>query len=261
MKLIGFTQLRNELSKGNLNNWLKQMFEMCQYVYVYDQDSDDGSKEVYKLYPNLVVVESSTNDFKNEIVCKAILLEKLLKEHPDVDFIFWLDGDSLVNSTLTHNNNKVLFSICEHAVAHSIDGILLEHYNLWRSDLYYRIDNSYHALSHGVCALWRNNGKLEFKKIDGLHKPQFPNGITKTTKIPFGIIHRGFATDYQIMTKYDVYKAHGQNGWALDRLLDESTLEVLKIDKNVLPTWFEITDDVLPTTKEKIIDIYNRNRD
>jgi len=127
--------------------------------------------------------------------------------------------------------------------------------------LYYRIDNSYHALSHGVCALWRNNGKLEFKKIDGLHKPQFPNGITKTTKIPFGIIHRGFATDYQIMTKYDVYKAHGQNGWALDRLLDESTLEVLKIDKNVLPTWFEITDDVLPTTKEKIIDIYNRNRD
>ena len=261
MKLIGFTQLRNELSKGNLNNWLKQMFEMCQYVYVYDQDSDDGSKEVYKLYPNLVVVESSTNDFKNEIVCKAILLEKLLKEHPDVDFIFWLDGDSLVNSTLTHNNNKVLFSICEHAVAHSIDGILLEHYNLWRSDLYYRIDNSYHALSHGVCALWRNNGKLEFKKIDGLHKPQFPNGITKTTKIPFGIIHRGFATDYQIMTKYDVYKAHGQNGWALDRLLDESTLEVLKINKNVLPTWFEITDDVLPTTKEKIIDIYNRNRD
>jgi len=237
------------------------MFEMCQYVYVYDQDSDDGSKEVYKLYPNLVVVESSTNDFKNEIFCKAILLEKLLKEHPDVDFIFWLDGDSLVNSTLTHNNNKVLFSICEHAVAHSIDGILLEHYNLWRSDLYYRIDNSYHALSHGVCALWRNNGKLEFKKIDGLHKPQFPNGITKTTKIPFGIIHRGFATDYQIMTKYDVYKAHGQNGWALDRLLDESTLEVLKIDKNVLPTWFEITDDVLPTTKEKIIDIYNRNRD
>jgi hypothetical protein len=261
MKLIGFTQLRNELSKGNLNNWLKQMFEMCQYVYVYDQDSDDGSKEVYKLYPNLVVVESSTNDFKNEIFCKAILLEKLLKEHPDVDFIFWLDGDSLVNSTLTHNNNKVLFSICEHAVAHSIDGILLEHYNLWRSDLYYRIDNSYHALSHGVCALWRNNGKLEFKKIDGLHKPQFPNGITKTTKIPFGIIHRGFATDYQIMTKYDVYKAHGQNGWALDRLLDESTLEVLKIDKNVYPTWFEITDDVLPTTKEKIIDIYNRNRD
>jgi hypothetical protein len=261
MKLIGFTQLRNELSKGNLNNWLKQMFEMCQYVYVYDQDSDDGSKEVYKLYPNLVVVESSTNDFKNEIFCKAILLEKLLKEHPDVDFIFWLDGDSLVNSTLTHNNNKVLFSICEHAVAHSIDGILLEHYNLWRSDLYYRIDNSYHALSHGVCALWRNNGKLEFKKIDGLHKPQFPNGITKTTKIPFGIIHRGFATDYQIMTKYDVYKAHGQNGWALDRLLDESTLEVLKLDKNVLPTWFEITDDVLPTTKEKIIDIYNRNRD
>lgn len=261
MKLIGFTQLRNELSKGNLENWLKQMFEICQYVYVYDQNSDDGSKEVYKQYPNLVVVESETNDFKNEIVCKGILLEKLLSEHPDVDFIFWLDGDSLVDSALTNNNNEVLFSICEHAKTHAIDGIMLEHYNLWRSDLYYRVDNSYHDLSHGVCALWRNNGKLEFKKINGLHRPQYPNGIAKTTKIPFGIIHRGFATDYQIMTKYDVYKANGQNGWALDRLLDETTLSVLPISREVLPTWFEFKDAGSPIGKEKIIDIYKRKHE
>ena len=85
MKIIGFTQIRNELSKGNLYNWLKQMFEFCEYVYIYDQNSDDGSKEVYKNYPNLIVVESQTNDFKNEIFCKSVLLEKLLKEHPDTD--------------------------------------------------------------------------------------------------------------------------------------------------------------------------------
>ena len=79
----------------------------CEYVYIYDQDSDDGSKEVYKNYPNLIVVESKTNDFKNEIFCKDILLKKLLEEQPDTDFIFWLDGDSLIDNNLVKNNNLI----------------------------------------------------------------------------------------------------------------------------------------------------------
>ena len=261
MKIIGFTQLRNELSKGNLVNWLRQMFEICEYVYIYDQNSDDGSKEVYKNYPNLVVVESKTNDFKNEIICKGILLDKLLIEQPDTDFILWLDGDSLLDRNLTDNKNELLNMICEHAIKNEIDGILFEHYNLWRSDIHYRIDNRYHDLSHGVCALWRNNGELVFENINGLHQPQYPKGIKKLSKINFGIIHRGFATDYQIMTKYDVYKDNGQNGWALDRLLDENTLDVMTIDKNVLPTWFEVTDTELPMGKEKIIEIYNKTHE
>ncbi len=257
MKIIGFTQLRNELSKGNLENWLRQMFEICEYIYVYDQNSDDGSKEIYKKYKNLVVVESPINDFKNEIICKGILLDKLLLEQPDTDFILWLDGDSLLDANLTNNNNKLINFVLEYAVTNNIDGIMLEHYNLWRSDIHYRVDNSYHALSQGVCAIWRNNGNLKYSSINGLHKPQYPSGINRVYKIPYGIIHRGFATDYQIITKYEVYKAHGQNGWALDRLLDESTLDVLEINRSVLPTWFELTDVVDPRTKKKIIEIYN----
>lgn len=261
MKITGFTQLRNELSKGNLHNWLKQMFEICEYVYIYDQNSDDGSKEVYKEYPKLIVIESETNDFKKEIICKGRLLNKLLAEQPDTEFILWLDGDSLLDRNLTDDNCMLLKDICNYAKKNEVDGILLEHYNLWRSDTHYRVDNRYHDLSHGVCAIWRNNGSLVYQQIDGLHQPQYPTGIKKTMKVNFGIIHRGFATDYQIMTKYDVYKENGQSGWALSRLLDETTLEVLKIDSNVLPTWFELTDDVNPKTKEKIIDIYNRKNE
>jgi hypothetical protein len=260
-KITGFSQLRNELSKGNLHNWLKQMFEICEYVYVYDQNSDDGSKEVYKNYPNLVVIESEINDFRREIMCKSKLLTKLLSEHPDTDFIIWLDGDSLLEKKITDNNNEELMNTCNHAINNGIDGILLGHYNLWRSDIHYRIDNSYHDLSHGVCAIWRNNGNLNFDMVDGLHRPQYPNGIVKMTKSNFNIIHRGFATDYQIMTKYDVYKSNGQNGWALDRLLDEGTLNVNQIEKNILPEWFEITDEQDPRLKERIIEIYNRRHE
>lgn len=261
MKITGFAQIRNELSKGNLENWLKQMFEICEFVYIYDQNSDDGSKDLYKIYPNLIVIESPINDFKNEIVCKKILLEKLLCEQSDTDFILWLDGDSLLDNNLTINNNEVLNSICEYAKKNEIDGILFGHYNLWRSDIYYRIDNAYHDLNGGVCALWRNNGKLSFKSINGLHRPQYPDGVVKFYKVDFSIIHRGFATDYQIMTKYEVYKENGQHGWALDRLLDEKTLSVNKIDYNILPRWFKIIDDTDPRTKEKIINIYNNKHE
>jgi hypothetical protein len=261
MKIIGFTQIRNELSKGNLHNWLKQMFEFCEYVYIYDQNSDDGSKEVYKNHPNLIVVESEINDFKNEIFCKNILLEKLLNEHPDTDFIFWLDGDSLIDDNLLKDNNLILNSILENAIKNNVDGILMEHYNLWRSDIYYRVDSNYHDLSSGVCAIWRNNGNLHYHKVSGLHQQQFPNGMTKKIKIPFGIIHRGFATDYQIITKYNLYKSHGQNGWDLDRLLDETNLTVEKLPTDVLPSWFELTDVEPPMNKEKIINIYSRNHE
>jgi hypothetical protein len=73
-------------------------------------------------------------------------------------------------------------------------------------------------------------------------------------------VHRGFATDYQIMTKYDVYKANGQNGWKLERLLDEHTLTVVKLEEELLPEWFQLTDTVNPTEKKKIRLIYNEEK-
>ena len=58
------------------------------------------------------------------------------------------------------------------------------------------------------------------------------------------------------MTKYDVYKENGQTGWALERLLEESTLQVQEINHELLPDWFEITDNKHPNDKRKIREIY-----
>jgi len=107
MKIVGFAQLRNELENGNLKNWFKTM-EFCDSIYIYDQDSTDGSKEYYKKFKNTVVIESPINDFTNEIKCKDILLIKLLKEQPDVDWIIWLDGDTIIDARLTNQNAFIL---------------------------------------------------------------------------------------------------------------------------------------------------------
>jgi len=254
-KLIGFAQLRNELSKGNLENWFKQM-SVCDYIYIFDQNSDDGSIEFYKKFKNCVVIESKINRFKEELICKNELLTKLLSDHPDTNWILWLDGDLLLDGRLLDNNGEKLKNLCAQGDKLNVDAYAFDHYNLWRSDIHYRVDNQYHSLNGNWVPLWRNNGNLKFNEVRGLHNIQYPNGLTNIYKSGYSVIHRGFSTDYQIMLKYEIYKANGQIGWALERLLDESTLSVIELNKNLLPKWFNIVDVINPINKPRIREIY-----
>lgn len=259
MKVVGFTQLHNEMAKGNLENWFRCMNTCCDHIYIYDQASTDGSQDVYKQQDNTVVIQSDINDFQNEIICKGVLLDKLLLDHPDADWIVWLDGDTLLDGRLLKNNGEKFKELCSIGIDRGCGGFRFGHYNLWRSDLHYRVDNSYHSLHNNVTPVWRNTGNLKFPMNTGLHNGQYPEGLNP----PFiptdcNLIHRGFATDYQILTKYEIYKDRGQSGWALDRLLDESTLAVEKITSDILPDWFDITDDNNPIDKERIIEIYEK---
>lgn len=259
MKVVGFTQHRNELSNGNLHNWLRCM-DMCERIYVYDQGSNDGSLEILRANPKVVLIESPTNDFRNEIICKKALLEKLLAEQPDTDWIFWLDCDYLLNNKYLKDDFAEFYAALAAADNAQVDGLIFGHYNLWRSDTYYRIDDNYHwANGPGRISVWKNNGKLNFAAQSGLHKVPYPAGLNKTQRIDCELIHRGFATDFQIMAKYDNYKSFGQKGWDLERLLSEKGLTVKPLPAGMLPEWYEgIADKSDPRTKEKIASIYAR---
>tara|TARA_R110000787_G_scaffold40066_11_gene99864 strand:- start:3338 stop:4129 length:792 start_codon:yes stop_codon:yes gene_type:complete len=259
MKIIAFTQLRNELTKGNLENWFK-CTEPCDYRYIFDQDSTDGSKEYYKKFDNTVVIESPTNRFKEELICKQELMDKLLIEHPDVDWVLWLDGDLLLDGRLLDNNGQNLRGLCDAGMQQGIEAFFFGHYNLWRSDIHYRLDEGYHGLHGQWCPLWRNTGRLKFDCTPGLHKPQYPLTFRKVANSGFNVVHRGFATDSQIITKYDTYKGFGQKGWDLDRLLDEKTLDVTPLEDGILPSWFNKTDIVDPREKKKIIKLYEEKQ-
>jgi len=267
MKIVGFGQLRNELSKGNLENWFKSM-EFCDEIYIYDQDSDDGSKEHYKRQNNVYVIESPVNDFIKEMKCKAVLLKKLLKEQSDVDWIFWMDGDTILDGRLTRE--KIIKIMKEYG---EYDGLILGHLNLWRSDTFYRVDNLFHWLHNkGVCAFWRNNGKLVFDASEGLHRYQFPDGIDQGYRIPYHLIHRGFATDDQILNRIDSYFEMPLDAWLQDgedvltpeqyrtetveRFLNEEELNVKHLPRQLLPSWFETKDEIDPKTKKRLRKIY-----
>lgn len=268
MKIVGFAQLRNELSKGNLENWFKSM-HFCDEIYIYDQNSDDGSKEYYKNF-NTHVIESPINNFQNEIECKDKLLEKLLEEQPDTDWIFWMDGDTLLDGRLTKEKIHELLEEKK-----DYDSVILGHLNLWRSDTFFRIDNLFHWLNdEGVLAFWRNSGKLKYNPRGGLHNFQFPGGMEQGYRVGYYLIHRGFSTDKQILDRIDSYmelplEVWKQKGkWVLkpekyrkqtiDRFLNEEGLDVRELPRNFLPDWFEIKDDADPKTKVKLKQIYEK---
>jgi len=259
-KIIGFAQLRNELSKGNLINWFKCM-SICDWIYIYDQASEDGSLDEYAKHSNVTIIKSDTNRFGEEIPCKSELLDLLLKDNPDTQWILWMDGDTCLDNRLMLDDFLEFRSMLREANQRNVGGIALGHYNLWRSNKHFRVDSGYHNLDGGVIALWKNNGMLSFPKTQGLHQAQHPDHLLFRSGglwfcNQFKLIHYGFATDDQIIIKYDLYKSLGQSGWNLDRLLCEKTLKVEEAGGEMLPSFIDTSQCVNPTTKRPLAEIY-----
>lgn len=254
MKIIGFGQLRNEASRGNLENWFRCM-EPCEHIYIWDHASTDNSREIYEKYKDkTTIIYSDTNRFNEELICKDILYKKMLREQPDANWVLWLDGDLLLDGRLLVDNN--LEKLCAKLDEKNVDLPCFGHYNLWRSDMFYRVDQGYHNLHGRWFPLWGNPKNKYFDAIPGLHHGQVPQGTTKAAIVDVSVIHRGFATDEYIVEKYLRYKELGQKGWDLDRLIDEETLTVEHLPIGILPKWFELSDIADPTTKPKLKEIF-----
>ena len=139
--------------------------------------------------------------------------------------------------------------------------ISLMHLNLWRSNRYTRLDQSYNML-RPTC-FWRNNGNLWFPEHTGLHSQTSPFGICDIAlHDEYNLIHYGFSTDDQIINKYHVYESFGQSGWPLDRLIDESTLEVWRVGDYCLLDFIDSSHGCLPdgsydNTRKSLRDILN----
>lgn len=257
MKIVGFAQLHNELAKNNLENFMKSMQIICDDIYIFDQASTDGSVEYYKKYDNVHVIYSDTNRFIDEGSCKQQLLTLIKEKEKPGTWVFWMDGDTVPERKML--DQKYLRDKIYDAEREKVDAIITGHYNLWRSDLFYRVDNKYHHIhtrKDGNTAFWKLSENINFIEGPGLHKKPYPIGLTHAKREEFALIHRGFATDYQIITRYKIYKDRGQSGYDLERLLDEKTLEVIKLDPNMYPEWIEVSHES-PVNKQSVREIYD----
>lgn len=252
MNLTVICQVYNELETGNLHRFLSEMSEFADSLVMYDDGSTDGTYDhlaqfyfankvnwdcasvgytedgfvAPRLNPdNVYMLRGHTNDFQNEMYHKQQMLERAIGS-TNADWIMWLDADEVIEPRGIDGGIRELMENKE------LDGYAFHQINLWRSDKFFRLDNQY---NDGIFVrLWRNNGKLKFEPKGGLHQRPYPNGVEKVADSDIQIIHYGFASDDAIKRKYGIYKAHGQNGWALNRLIDENNLQLSRVK----PEWF-----------------------
>jgi glycosyltransferase involved in cell wall biosynthesis len=243
VKLTVVAQIYNEMEAGNLERFVRGIIHIADNIVIYDDGSTDGSREYLHLLQDrglpIWMIESDENDFKNEIRHKQQMLDTAIEIGSD--WIFWLDADEIVEQGRQGEIRNLMADT-------EVDGYAFHQINLWRSDRFYRLDNQY---NDGIFVrLWRNNGRLQYHARPGLHQRPYPFGVDKVKDSDIQIIHYGFASDKNILRKYHTYKAHGQEGWALNRLVDETTLAVRRIK----PEWMPPTGPDLEVFKTRIAD-------
>ena len=126
------------------------------------------------------------------------------------------------------------------------------------------IDSEYNYFDIcGRIPFWRNNGKLVFQEIEGLHQNQEPLGIGKVMPLmDFKLIHRGFVTDEQIFNRYLMYKKNNELGIITDpskigRLINEDGLDVKQIKLSILPKHVKIVDISNPKNKIPLVELFH----
>ena len=239
MRIIGFIQVCNNVENGYLRRSLRSLAEITDQIVAYDDASDESVWPLYREF-GCVVIPGRKRAFHKELLHKSELLIWALRYQPD--WLIWIDSDAALGRTFeTRAGTENILSQADREGAHLV---MLHNLNLWRSHWWYRTDEKFNDLWHGVA--WKNTGELHYKPVAKLHQQQFPYFFHDTQKPAISVrfdkpegqlLHFGFAREEEVARKYFTYRAAGQTGWALDRLVDERKLELKPASSSWYPSW------------------------
>ena len=250
MRIVGFLCNFNGVENGFLETCLTSMSNITDEIVVYDDASTEDTKSVYERF-GCIVLYGAKNEFKKELFHKQELLTIALRLSPD--WIVWFDSDAILGRNWSsREGTEENLQQCEEQ---GIELLHLHNVNLWRSLHWYRTDNSFNDLWHGV--FWKNTKELHYTPIGKLHQKQYPyfhrdDSQTVTSKFPNEegkLIHLGFSRDEEIAKKYFTYRDNGQTGWALDRLVNESKMTLVDVPESWYPEWFPVQTKEAPPEK------------
>ena len=243
MRIAGFLCSRNCVENGMLRNCLTSLSLTTDMIFVYDDASTEPVRPIYEEF-DCIVLYGAVNAFHLELKHKQELLQVALRHRPD--WLVWIDSDALLG---WHFEDRARTEhTLEQCEANGIELLHLHNCNLWRSPWWYRTDQEFDNLWHGV--FWRNTGELHYAPVGKLHQKQYPlfhhdlnKPITASKFEPQTgqLLHFGFASAEEIAKKYFIYRASGQTGYPLNRLVDESTLTLEPSQAEWFPEWLRPT--------------------
>jgi glycosyltransferase involved in cell wall biosynthesis len=252
VRIAGFLKVRNEIIReGNLFRVLGTLDRTCDSGVVCDDASTDGTTDYLKAWVktrpswHLIGVPSQQQDWRNELRVKQHMLEVLHREvRPSPDWIFWLDGDELLEENKVDGFRKW---VKEHG--HQADIWGFPYVQLWRSSGWERTDSGFADAQ--FWKLWKYRPELAFQINDELHGPQFPQGASphRAQRAPFEIVHLG---NYgkNLMLKAVQYKDSGPLAHlSLKRhLYFDKSASYSKVETQTLPEDLAAqVDDLTPT--------------
>lgn len=196
MKVITLLPVKNEA--WILRSTLKNMSDFSDHIIIADQNSNDGSIEIYKEFKKVIVIENKNNSHNNSV--RWQLLDFAREQFGTGNIIICIDADEMLS---TDAISLVQHSVAKEKLSTSFSFPWIQ---LWGNTEHFRNDT-----------VWKNNykeiiffddGKIDYERKTVLndHTSRIPNCERKIQINQFPLIHYQYVLLKQAEIKQAWYR-------------------------------------------------------
>ena len=169
-KIICLMPVKNEVDILPIT--LDIISKYCDVIIISDQMSDDGSREVYKNFPEVTVIDNPRNGHSNQVRWDLL---KAARKHEGNNLILCLDADEYIPPALFNkflNENK--FEVG--------DSFRFPWIQLWKSKGYYNDTGVWYK--NYQRAAWVDDGKTDYENevVINDHTSRVPHALLNNCK-------------------------------------------------------------------------------
>jgi len=250
MKTIVLMPIRNELAMLQYN--LPNILLWADHVIIADQHSTDGTRDLYKKYPEVTVVDNNHQGHSNEVYWQLL---KEARRFGDKNIIFYIDADEWVPADLM----KQELAKQDYVPGMQID---MQWIHPWKSFEQYRTDGIYRKLTKRVG--WIDNGQYQHDHtyvIHG-HTSIIPNCDGPVICLQTPLIHLQFLAFERLQWKQAWYRCgeHIAKAFSPQRINNKyrHTLEHYGIKLSPMPAKWKESAGVIPESVFETVSLWQR---
>lgn len=238
METVVLMPIRNELSMLQYN--LPNILKWADHVIIADQHSTDGTRELYKKYPEVVVVDNNHQGHSNEVYWQ--LLDQARK-FGNKNIIFYIDADEWIPAEMMRNE----LSTVEHEPGTQFE---MSWIHPWKTGDRYRTDGVYRNLGKRVG--WIDNGKYlhERKYVINAHTSAIPKCDGPVIRLETPMLHLQFMAWERLQWKQAWYRCNEHIARAISARRINNKYSQTKETKSVIlepmPRSWKESLDIIP---------------